>query len=321
MNQAAFLLENTTIYWYSIILALAVLAGVCFYLACCAYQGIPMALALTTALVGAVVSMLLSRLLYWYCRPSTFDSAAQALTSLRSDAYALAGAFAGCGLTTLVMGRQQAAELLDSMSVGGCAAIALGRLGNFTTTADRGQILLHLRGLPWASPVMSAASGAVEYRLATFVLQSIVAGVLFLVLAAILVCRKNRRAGDLTILFVLVYSASQIVLDSTRYDALHLRSNGFINMAQLLAAIALAACFVILAVRAVQSCGMNRSLLAIFLGATALLGGAGYMEYYVQRHARLAVQSYAVMGLCLLGILALSLTLWSITRKKAVRLP
>ena len=308
MNQAALLLDGSTIYWYSVLLALAVLAGVCFYLSCCAHEGIPAGIALPTALLGVILSMVLSRLLYWYCRPSTFSSWAQALTSLRTDTYALAGAFAGCGLAALITRGRKAGVLLDCMSVGGCAAIALGRLACFATTADRGPVVL-LQSLPWATPV-TVASGAVEYRLATFVLQSMVASVLLIVLLAWLFGRKNRRAGDLTILFLLVYCSSQVVLDSTRYDALHIRSNGFISMVQLLCAIVLVVCFVLLAVRAAKSRGMTGFRLpALILTALALLGGAGYMEYYVQRHARLAVQSYTIMSLCLAGILVICLGL------------
>ena len=318
MNQAALLLDGSTIYWYSVLLALAVLAGVCFYLSCCAHRGIPMGRALFTALMGMVLSMVLSRLLYWYCRPSTFSSWTRALTSLRTDTYALAGAFAGCGLAALLTQGRRAGALLDCMSVGGCAAIALGRLACFATTADRGPVLLQLRRLPWAAPI-TVASGAVEYRLATFVLQSIVAAVLFLILLALLFGKKNRRAGDLTLFFLLVYCSSQVVLDSTRYDALHIRSNGFISMVQLLCAIVLVVCFLLLAVRAAKSRGMmGFRLPALILTALALLGGAGYMEYYVQRHARLAAQSYAIMSLCLAGILVICLCLYRMGRKQTV---
>lgn len=310
MNQAAFLLDDSTIYWYSLILSMAVMTGICFYLACCAHEGIRTSRALFTALVGMILSMLLSRLLYWYCRPSTFPSAREAFTSLRSDTYALGGAFAGCSLAALLTQGRQIGKTLDCMSVGGCAAIALGRLGNFATTADRGPVLLKLQSLPWASPV-TAATGAVENRLATFVLQSMAAALLLVVLLALLFGKKNRRAGDLTILFLLVYCSSQIVLDSTRYDALHLRSNGFINMVQLLCAIVLVVLFVILSVRAVKCRALHGfRMIALFLASLALLGGAGYMEYYVQRHARLAAQSYAVMSLCLAGIVLICLRMY-----------
>ena len=59
-------------------------------------------------------------------------------------------------------------------------------------------------------------------------------------------------------------------------------------------------------------------LLVCAVAALALLGGAGYMEYYVQRHARLAAQSYAIMSLCLAGILVICLCLYRMGRKQTV---
>ena len=48
----------------------------------------------------------------------------------------------------------------------------------------------------------------------------------------------------------------------------------------------------------------------------ALLGCAGYMEYYVQRHGNQAAMSYAVMIACLCGYVALVLGLWAAARKE-----
>ena len=52
----------------------------------------------------------------------------------------------------------------------------------------------------------------------------------------------------------------------------------------------------------------------------ALLGGAGFMEYYVQRHGDLAVFSYSVMSVCLIFIVGLALltrVLGETTQRKA----
>ena len=45
----------------------------------------------------------------------------------------------------------------------------------------------------------------------------------------------------------------------------------------------------------------------VVLVVLTLLGGAGYMEYYVQRHGDKAVFSYSVMTACLGAIVALAL--------------
>ena len=244
MNQVAFILDNTTLYWYSIVLALAVTAGICFFMACCSHSGVRLPWAAASVLLAVFLSLVLSRLVFWYCRADSFRSLGQALTTLSSGSLALAGAFLGCGLAALVLGRFAGGtlKLLDCMSVAGSCAICLGRLGNFFTSADRGQILTEMTFLPWSYPVVNATSGELEYRLATFLFQSIIAGLLFIVLSYLFFSPRTRKYlsdGKLTLLFAMVYGASQVILDSTRYDSLYLRSNGFVSMVQILAAVAL----------------------------------------------------------------------------------
>lgn len=322
MNSIAFILADTTVYWYSIILALSLLTGICIFMACCRYMDIRPLHAAATVVLSVVLSLFLSRLVYWYCRPNSFTGWAQAMTVPASGKMALAGVFAGCGLTVLILHKLfgQTAKLLDCMSVAGCAAIALGRLGNFFTTADRGQIMVEMISMPWAYPVLNATSGELEYRLATFMLQAMIAGILFAVLAVLFFlpkARKNVPQGDIGLLFMMVYCASQIILDSTRYDSLYLRSNGFVSMVQVVAAVALAGCIVWIAIRAVKARGLQKWMFLYWVVFAGLFGLAGYMEYYVQRHGRLAFFSYDVMEHCLVLITVLGILLWRKSMKKA----
>ena len=164
MNQVAFILDNTTLYWYSIVLALAVTAGICFFMACCSHSGVRLPWAAASVLPAVFLSLVLSRLVFWYCRADSFRSLGQALTTPSSGSLALAGAFLGCGLAALVLGRFAGGtlKLLDCMSVAGSCAICLGRLGNFFTSADRGQILTEMTFLPWSYPVVNATSGELD---------------------------------------------------------------------------------------------------------------------------------------------------------------
>lgn len=322
MNPIAFILSNTTVYWYSIILALSVLTGICIFMACCSHAQLRPIHAAATVLLSLVLSLLFSRLIYWYCRPNSFSSWAQALTTAASGKMALTGVFAGCGLTVLILRKPfgETAKLLECMSIAGCAAIGLGRLGNLFTTADRGQIMVEMTSMPWAYPVLNSTSGELEYRLATFMLQAIIAGILFAVLAVLFFWPKARKKvpqGDIGLLFLMVYCASQIILDSTRYDSLYLRSNGFVSMVQVLSAIVLAGCIVWIAIRAAKNLGLQKWMYLYWTVILGLFGLAGYMEYYVQRHGRLAFFSYDVMEHCLVLITVLGILLWRKSLKKA----
>ena len=309
MEQIAFISGNSVFYWNSIVLALAAGAASCIFLAFYLPGGRPGAAA--AAVPGALVlSLFFGRLLHWYVRPDSYPGFWSAITDYTSGGYALMGCFVGCaaaaGLVRLLRLEPFAPAMLDAMSLGGCAGIAVGRLACFFSAADRGQ-LMPFTALPLAYPVNNVVTGAPEYRLATFVLQAMAAALIFAALAVFFLLGKKRRTGDVTLLFLLLYGLTQAVLDSTRYDSLYLRSNGFVSAVQLLSAAALVGVSALFSARMVKGRGMRRRYVPLWIGMLALLGGAGYMEYFVQRHGDRALFSYAIMTACLGIFTALSL--------------
>ena len=309
MEQIAFISGNSVFYWNSIVLALAAGAASCIFLAFYLPGGRPGAAA--AAVPGALVlSLFFGRLLHWYFRPDSYPGFWSAITDYTSGGYALMGCFVGCaaaaGLVRLLRLEPFAPAMLDAMSLGGCAGIAVGRLACFFSAADRGQ-LMPFTALPLAYPVNNVVTGAPEYRLATFVLQAMAAALIFAALAVFFLLGKKRRTGDVTLLFLLLYGLTQAVLDSTRYDSLYLRSNGFVSAVQLLSAAALVGVSALFSARMVKGRGMRRRYLPLWISMLALLGGAGYMEYFVQRHGDRALFSYAIMTACLGIFTALSL--------------
>lgn len=309
MEQIAFISGNSVFYWNSVVLALAAGAASCVFLAFYLPGGRPGAAA--AAVPGALVlSLFFGRLLHWYFRPDSYPGFWSAITDYTSGCYALMGCFVGCaaaaGLVRLLRLEPFAPAMLDAMSLGGCAGIAVGRLACFFSAADRGQ-LMPFTALPLAYPVNNVVTGAPEYRLATFVLQAMAAALIFAALAVFFLLGKKRRTGDVTLLFLLLYGLTQAVLDSTRYDSLYLRSNGFVSAVQLLSAAALVGVSALFSARMIKGRGMRRRYVPLWIGMLALLGGAGYMEYFVQRHGDRALFSYAIMTACLGIFTALSL--------------
>ena len=326
MDRIAFILGDTFVYWSSIVLTLATATAICFFLAMYlgkSGNGVGAALMVPLSLVASLV---LSRLIHWYSRTDSYASFEVAMTDYTSGGFALVGVFAGCILAALVLRAlfivRNLPELLDSLSVGGAAGIAVGRLACFFNSSDRGQIIENLQELPWVYPVVNAVSGAMEYRLATFVLQAMVTGGIFLiVLLAFLIGHgsKKMKDGNVCLLFLLLYGCSQVVLDSTRYDSLFLRSNGFVSIVQILVAVAIVTTAVIFSVRMVKVRKFHAWQIALWIGMLAGLGGAGYMEYYVQRHGNEAAFAYSVMSASLLLVILLVLTTWALGKKRKVR--
>jgi len=198
--------------------------------------------------------------------------------------------------------------MLDCMCLGGAAGIAVGRLASLFNASDRGQIVASILSLPFAYPVTNAVSGATEYRLATFMLQAMAALVIFLILALFyLKGRDKLRDGDTCLIFLLVYGASQVLLDSTRYDSLFFRSNGFVSIVQVFSALALGLAIAVFSHRMVKARGFKWWNIPLWILVAACIGGAGFMEYYVQRHGDQAAFAYSVMTACLTGIILLTL--------------
>ena len=314
MDRIALIIGETTVYWNSVVLTLAAVVAMFFFLsfyigkcgnAVAGFAAIPAAI---------LLSLVMARFVHWYSRGDSYSSFYSAMTDYSSGGYALMGVFAGCilaaALLRLVFFHRNLPEMLDCMAIAGCAGITVGRLASFFNSSDRGQIIEGVESLPLVYPVTNAVSGAVEYRLATFLLQAAVALVLFAALALFYI-RGNRKQklkdGDTSLIFLLCYGASQVVLDSTRYDSLFFRSNGFVSIVQVFSAIALGFAIVMFSIRMVKARGFKFWQVPLWILTGAGIGCAGFMEYYVQRHGNEAVFAYSVMSGCLAGVILLTL--------------
>ena len=187
MDKIALYSGGTALYWNSIVLTLAAAVAICFFLAFYLGKSGNAPAGFAAVPVGIVLSLVFARFFHWYCRADSYTSFFTAMTDYTWGGYALMGVFLGCTVTAVLTRglclHRNTPEMLDAMSIAGCAGIAVGRLASLFNSSDRGQVLENFRSLPFAYPVNNAVSGAVEYRLATFFLQALVALVLFIALA------------------------------------------------------------------------------------------------------------------------------------------
>ena len=314
MERIAFIMGNTFVYWHSIVLTLAAATAVCFFLAFYLGKSGNAVAGFAAVPVSMALSLVLARFVHWYSRADSYAGFSAAMTDYTSGGYALMGVFFGCALAAvllrLVIFHRNIPEMLDCMSLAGCAGITVGRLASFFNSSDRGQIIESLESLPWVYPVTNAVSGAVEYRLATFLFQAMAAFLLLVVLFLFYI-RGNRagklKDGDTSLIFLLCYGASQVVLDSTRYDSLFFRSNGFVSIVQVFSAIALGVVIAIFSIRMVRARGHRFWQIPIWVVLAGCIGCAGFMEYYVQRHGNEAVFAYSVMSGCLGVVILMTL--------------
>ena len=333
MNKIAFIYEGFTVYWSPLIIAAAVLAGVilAFGLILAKKQS---ALALAVMLPPAfVLSVICARLIHWYCCTDRYASLAQAFTDFSVGGFSLVGIFIGCALAALLVRifglTKNLGAFADCIVPAAALSICLGRLSFLFNSADRGKVLVENpanQHLPIASTVINTTNGAVQWRFATFFFQSMVAGIICVAILALLVIfsvRKykngNKADGAASIIFLVTFFAGEVILDSTRYDAIFLRSNGFVSLMQIFGLVILLALTAALTVRSIKMNGFGIKTIIMIVGVLAGLGAAGYMEYYVQRHGNLYMMCYSIMAAGLIVTSASIISLLLTTIKKRVK--
>ena len=324
MEKIAFISGGTFVYWSSIIMVLAALTAITIFSAMYLFKN-GSVISLTVMLpLMMVSSVMLSRLIHWYCRSDAYESLDVALMDYSQGSYALMGVFVACigiaALLRLIRAVDNLPKVYDCMAIGGGAGIAVGRLASLFNASNRGMVLPETVGLPFAYPVVNTVSGAMDNRLATFMIQAMVVGgiVVLLLLYMIIskIARKKLRDGDIGLMFLVAYGASQVICDSTRYDSLFLRSNGFVSAVQILSLVAMVVPIVLFSVRMVKNNGLKIYHFVIWLALAGMMGLGGYMEYYVQRHGNEAAFAYTMMGIALFVIVVLTLIMRALGLKK-----
>ena len=307
MERIAWINGEICIYWNDVLRLLAVCGALCCFLALYLRKKHLLNAALFV-LPALPVSLMLGRLSHWYFRPEQYESLMTALMDLGRGDFALMGAFAGCFLAAvfvrLVGSEDNLPRLLDCLSLAGAFGIGLGRLASFFDLSDRGMVV-SANGF-WTGLVTDPASGMQQWRLNTFLIQAAVAGLLFLTLLVWYLPEEKKEGwkhGDAMLLFLLLYGASQVVLDSTRYDGLKLRSNGFLSPVQLLSAAAMMVTVLVFAVRLVRAGGWKKEYFLMWAAQAGCFVLTGFLEYDVQRHGDRWMTSYGLMAAAL-GVLA-----------------
>ena len=309
MNPIAVYFGSTVLYWSSIIITVGLLAALF------------MSLSVQISGRGRIVSMMLffplavlfsvplCRILHWYCHQEQYGGFFKAVTDYSAGSYVLPAAIPGVWLAAWIAAKLDdgdTAKLLDAAAPGMALAVAFIRLSALFSSACRSKIPVTtgiLQHLPLASGITNSA-GVVEYRFATFFAHFL----LMLLFCAMLLkffyrsrrvpMKAGRHEGNTVNLFLLMYGASELILDSTRYDSSFLPINGFVSIVQIAAAFCLLLLLIHYSSLSIQANGRRWWHWLLWILWIAALGGGGYTEYLVQRHGDWYLSCYSGMALC-----------------------
>ena len=185
---------------------------------------------------------------------------------------ALVGGFAGAVIAARLM-KQNPLDYADAFSVAALGFVFFARLGEMHVEdfgISRSLVYDFTARLPFA------INGEYDSCLATYLLEAACA----LVMLGILLhdTKKQARPGNTFILFLLLFGASQIVMESLRYDR-HM-SFTFIRMQQVLAILVLTGGLLWAARRA----GKGSKTLWLLFGMMVLISGIGVgLEFAIDR--------------------------------------
>lgn len=306
MNPIAFINGDLTIYWNAIVIALGVAACFCLTMALFTAHG-GRAVAIWVLLPFAILlSLPLARLIHWYCHSEQYLSFMAAMTDYGSGNYCLAGVILGTALAGLIVRAlgftQNLRRLYDCLAPGAALGVALIRLSEIFTNADRAKAVVTepvYQRLPFSTQIV----GSGEWRVATFFFQFLMMLLIFVLLMRFFVKRRRwpmkqnqPRDGHVALMFLTWLSALDLMADSSRYDASFLRLNGFVSMVQIVSAVTMLVVLVIYSRRSIKANGLRPSLWILWIVFFLAVGLAGFLEWLVQRHGTWHLSCYTLMS-------------------------
>ena len=255
------------------------------------------------AFSSLVLAAFFGRLIHWYSHYESYESFSKAFASAEGM-YHEAGIMAGFAVSALaaalISGRKDRAKMMSACASGQMLFMTLVSLVAMFSDSDRGKAVITegtYQGLPF-SYITYLSDGSFQYRTAVFFWKFMILGIITVI--SLILYFRGRSALETYV----CYFAAMALLDSARYDASFLRSNGFVSLMQIVSGvfliITLIVC-VILSVRVRRFRAYHVLFILAFLSGLSLVG---YMEYYVQRHGNLYIYCYSVMAVaCMIMVL------------------
>lgn len=215
INKVAFNILGKDIYWYSIILAVAV---VTVFLLCC-YRGKKMGYKEDTFIdlcfVILIPGIIGARILFVLTNWSSYSNDLLSVLYIWEGGLAILGGFITaipCYIIYCVKKKINFWELMDIIAPCFALAQAIGRWGNFVNQELYGPVVTNT-ALQFF-PISVFIDNTNSWHLATFFYESVWSLMTFIVLS--LLSRKKHEKGDIFLLYIVFYSVIRIILDGVK---------------------------------------------------------------------------------------------------------
>ena len=254
------------------------------------YKVAPRGTAPLAGLCGLVCGFVLSRLLDCLLDQSMGEMMPfRGWFMVSGGGYSMFGAILGAGAGAALAGKmmkESAGKMLDALAVSILLFVFLARIGE-QFIPDFG--VSRTLGGEWTESTFLVLSDGYGGVLRTYRLEAAAALILFGILLAD--WRAKRRPGDTALLFLLLFGAVQVLMESLRYDR-HI-SVSFVGLQHVMAMAMLGAGVIVLAVRGMKE---QKPLAVAALISVPLAVGIGVgLEFMIDRTTVSNALIYALM--------------------------
>ncbi len=312
-------LLGVPIYGYSIFLCLSIVAGLGLTALCQQKRHLPKDTALRYGLWAIPLAVTGARLFYCLVRLDYvfFEQEWSFIFSLWKGGFALYGALLGCLLAAFIFSRAakvKAGDVLDCIAPGAALVIAGARFAESATTQGVGR-LVEAEALQCFPFAVQNVYG--EWVMPVFFYEGIVAlAICFTVYRHLK--RKNEKAGNTALLFLLFFGASQVLLESMREDDF-LRW-GFVKVSQLMS---MGLVVIIAAIFGVRIMAQKKRMPLAASGFFLLAAGVGscvLIEFALDKSPIPNLYLYIAMMAILILMTGIVLAYWKAGREMPIKI-
>lgn len=215
ISQIAFKIGDIAIYWYAIIMILAFAIALAIFKKNDSKYNIKFSDILDLSIYVIPISIISARIYYCLFNINYYLSYPLQIFNIRSGGLAIYGGIIGGVITCYVFCKKRKINLLDvtdyivpSLALGQ----AIGRWGNFINVEAYG----YTTKLPWRMGIYDNGSYIEVHP--TFLYESIVTFSIFILLT--FMGNKRRYQGEVTYLYLIIYSFFRIIIEGLRVDSL-----------------------------------------------------------------------------------------------------
>jgi len=217
INKVAFSIGNLEIYWYAIIIVIAISIAVILCKKNDGKYGIKFDNVLELLIFAIPISIITARSYYVIFNLNYYGQNTSEIFNIKNGGIAIYGALIGGIVVSYIyckIKKINLLDLLDFIAPNIALAQAIGRWGNFVNIEAYGKETL----LPWRMGIIE--NNIYKEVHPAFLYESIANIIIFLILSKI--SKKREFKGEIIYLYIIMYSFIRIFIEGIRIDSLML---------------------------------------------------------------------------------------------------